>query len=688
MVEMRDLAGELLATTQTSATDGSFSLTLPESAGFRSYIVEIVVRGDEDALMVCDAPAGCDGTAFGNTFPIGADVDLRAYVSDLDDGDIANVNLNLLTTLAAAETASGLPDPINLADATLTGSLPFSVDLAFTDLLIGDAFGFMDAYLIDFDPTADTLDAARLSLLSGGAMEAFYSNGYSVGNGLDAFVNDFTARGGALLLREGTPTPTITMAEILGATYKRRGLESDNAKAALARILLEAQQASISPEGATTTASPQPNADDAPLDQAKAFIDDLQTAIAAVEDQTRRDDLDGYLERVDAASAVIGDDVEDGIDLLATIFERLRSDYETNGSSTSGAAFFEDGFGYNSQNNGTAKTYEIDQFFGGFTIRMEFVFDYASASTTDENGEETTLDGFASAEGTLTTPRTRLSIGEDSELRVVGGSTVSFEFEDTPEFGDFEYVSETSVEADLIEADLAATIEQLSGGDLRLDGRFSGSVADLAASNTFEERLQQFGSYFGAEFRNQSLGLTSLDLAFSGEGRFEGSNFQIALGLFTSEDGFRLDTGTPKTARPSPSSFTVETDGSVTLRDFGELGGTYDVIPASQGIAEYEAAVAAFYFQDEASTNTGVFTILLVGSDEIVLATALNSAEPVLKLSFPPDASDPDGRNQTIYTQQSQIRTFFRSGSTTAVLPPHLSRTTSTTSRVSRTAPS
>ena len=93
---------------------GTYRFTLPPAIDFEELLLyEIEADG---ADMICDAPQGCNSFAFGETFEVEDDLDLRAFIPVPQLGTTQIVNINILTTLTA-RSAQNLAEGFERVDA-------------------------------------------------------------------------------------------------------------------------------------------------------------------------------------------------------------------------------------------------------------------------------------------------------------------------------------------------------------------------------------------------------------------------------------------------------------------------------------------------------------------------------------------------------------------------------------------
>ena len=107
----------VLVSGRTSASDGSYSLTVPASANFEGNFVKVLVSGNAASTMICDAASGCGGAVgFGDPLSVDDSVSLSALRTTPAENATETVNVSAFTTLAAAHAES--LGPLSTANIT------------------------------------------------------------------------------------------------------------------------------------------------------------------------------------------------------------------------------------------------------------------------------------------------------------------------------------------------------------------------------------------------------------------------------------------------------------------------------------------------------------------------------------------------------------------------------------------
>lgn len=149
---------------------GTYSFTLLPAIDFEELLI-YVIEGD-GADMVCDAPQGCNTVAFGETFEVQEDLDLRAYIAVPQLGTTQIVNVNVLTTMAArrAQELAGPFSRVNPRDVA-RGREDVARFFALPDQ------NFTQVPFVDVTRPITSTDenAIRVAMLSGGILGAAFA---------------------------------------------------------------------------------------------------------------------------------------------------------------------------------------------------------------------------------------------------------------------------------------------------------------------------------------------------------------------------------------------------------------------------------------------------------------------------------------------------------------------------------
>ncbi|MEM7660763.1 MAG: hypothetical protein AAF292_00835 [Pseudomonadota bacterium] len=593
-VEIQDAeTGAVLATGQTSTTNGLYSVTVPESAGFDGPFIRVIVSGDDDAVMVCDAPSGCGTTAFGITFPIDATESVQILLPTPVGGAVT-ATANKLTTLASA-----------LAEAAPGGLTALSI--AEANSQVADLFGIIDSDLGDIANVniaggvlLGSADELRVALINAGILEALFQAGASdIGPALDAFVDNFISDGGQLIIRESTPNDdVVSLEEILQGAVDAGGLSSiasnifEGVSAGLGGDLADARAA---PADTFTEAVPSPNAGATNEELAKAFVADLQLIFAAVEEEQEAANLEAFAERVgDAAEALIDTDEAEAaleaaivsVDAILAAFDQFSDDntlttVEVNGEITVAIADTIDG-----------AMFTINQLIDGTAVSIEAIVNSGSIVEVDTfNNFSQLISGMGSFSGTIENSLVRLEIAELSATIDELGLFDVNEFES--DFGVDLNVDRKSISVGEATLLFDATLTDLSDSGLILRGLIGLELlgGEASSGETFFFTTTGLFDNTGVGFEERSVSLDVLSVSFSGDVT-EGADtvelsFLIAGGgqnVTVTDSPEKIDAIT-YSVEPGLQSLTVDSDAIANLSIF--IRGTeFSLISASQAEAE------------------------------------------------------------------------------------------------------
>lgn len=639
--------GRILATSQTSGTDGTFDITVPDTANFERGIAILRVSGDADATMLCDAGDGCGDVDFGERVSIGPDFVLETFVDVLPTTDF-DVNVNVLTTMVVR--ALQIPDPALSTDDILAAQ-----DEVMTSL----GFAFADPSTLSVSGTSS--EEIRLAAISGGLLSAFSENGYTLAEGL-AWVLDRAASG--FLVNESPATNTITYEEILeGAVASARAADPDTpeVEAVLAELLLELQQASTAEPGSNTLTNAFKRSNlqsGTPLQQSKLFVEDLQKVVAAVESETNSDNLDAFGDRLEMAYDLVSDDMEGAVDIVSDTVDRLATDYENNreaiesGGLAGGA--FSDGFAYEiSFANGVATyTVALDDY-RGFDTQLTVAFAYEDDIYSDR-ASEFDIAGTAEISGVVQNDAVALTIDRGS-VEADEGRFIDVVMPGTATTIDDE-TRTISVDAERLSLKLEARLADKSPNGLALDGELTATVTDLG----LKRDSRYVDAFYDVDFETETAAF-GVELSFVGRGEFEAKSFDIALGVFSEDEGVTFE-ATNVVAGPTLTKFVSAPGNSIRLEaPFGNdvVWSLLDVDAANTQIAEAEAVGGSTQNSD------GSVTVVSPNGDILIYVPPKTEAA-VAKFEVVNDFS---GDNTfKFFAQQADIGTLFSSADPDAVL--------------------
>lgn len=171
----------------TNAT-GGYAINLPASYNANNGVVRVRVVPNEDGTttMTCDAPAGCDGVAFGDPIPLAADsgFEMAAVVTPNTGAGSVSVQVTPFSHMAASaagaltETPVVSRDDVTTANATMTSLVGF------------DILNTKTSDLANLDNDSDS-GAAKFALLNAAiATNMFDGSGASQVEALNDGLND------------------------------------------------------------------------------------------------------------------------------------------------------------------------------------------------------------------------------------------------------------------------------------------------------------------------------------------------------------------------------------------------------------------------------------------------------------------------------------------------------------------
>jgi len=334
--------------------DGSYTITILDYDG----PVKIELSVDETTTMVCDAPAGCGGVAYGETIAL-ASVDPTLVLSAMstvgtaNNGE-ANVNVSALTHLAAA-----------LIEADAGGVSAETIQTQSS--VIANAFNIIGS-ITELEPTTidnatavaneDNADELRYGLINAGIMAALFSGEEDasavLSEKLAEVVEDLIEHDGTLLVNqddadEGFELSIVDVLDGAGeaASAAAEAIAADPDLADNATIIeeLEQQETNLenqseyeeANEGEDGRSEPEvevPTEGDA-IAKAKAMVDDVRlfshlfkvgtdsnTGIATEGDKyTALIGSAGSMVEAEAASFLLLADVADALSEISMMFE-------------------------------------------------------------------------------------------------------------------------------------------------------------------------------------------------------------------------------------------------------------------------------------------------------------------------------------------------------------------------------
>ncbi len=484
-----------VATGRSSATDGSYALSIPASANFNEEFVRVVVTGGDGATMKCDAADGCaNGSSivpFGEAFPIGVDFELTSIIPAPEDGGSATVNVTALTHLVASLA-------IERAPATFTSEILASANSEVADLFGMTTSDFAALPVVDVtvaDLPAST-DAARSGFINAGLLAALYEDDTDLSVAMEDFVRTFISNDGAIVGNEANDdSELVSLEDIFEGSLAAETVSPISADE------LAGVRASLGDALATSSSrradelvqgQPSPSADANHLDKAKAFVSDLQLVIGAAESDANGDSVIDFSEQVEVAAELLSDDTE-------AVFNGFAS-----GAEAMSEALIEEKYAHDAGNSLTVYTSSL-----GPTVTMGRIGERVTANVqyTDSSGVlvslqfdytdsygELAAQSVMSPLGTFATHISELSgsgnarlFGQasnsgfemrvtDSQISVVDAESIVIE----RSANDISDVKEIRVTAESFQFDVVGEMNQKQSDGLSFKGETSFTINDFA----------------------------------------------------------------------------------------------------------------------------------------------------------------------------------------------------------------
>jgi len=673
--EVTDAADDTnsLVSGRTSDVDGTYDVTIPDTANFEGPFIKITVSGGADAVMICDAGDGCitdAGTtaAFGETFAIGENVTLSAIVPTPADNGTDTVNLNIFTDLAAAlvESASGALTEANINEANAQVSNLFG-------LVTVDPTELAPVNLADAMASSTDGNALRAAILSGGALGAALENGADIGTALENLRASFAANSGQIVVNEAIDDPAlISLEDIFGeATNAANESEivGDDFDQAKAEILGEAIGASAAEAGSVSTANVAPSNDAPPLDQAKMFISDLQLIVEAVQSQENEDNFVEFADRVETAAQLLEDDAETALETAFDGATAIAQAYEAYQDDNTLTSFQANGLTVDiSSPNGVLALDIASQTLRNETIQMSVSGDLevevteidtsdSSADGTSFEGEEGTaivIDGDALLSGMVENSAISLEI-LNGEVSVLGGQTnnsFSFAGRSDQTRSDNQSVESNIILAEKASGSLDVKVNQKTEQGLAFEGQIAASLVAprFENSSVFLSRSNFNGfSNFNAESGTLNASLNAANIGFSGSLSEGGQFVDVTFALQSEATSLRVsDEATPQDVQ----SYTVSNNVLSFQSDTSDA--TYELLDQAEAQAELDELVAlgasVLPFRDGAS-------IYRLDGRFVAIANIPEPDAQVLRLTSITRETQVEGI--TVYVQAGTISSVF-----------------------------
>ncbi|MDZ7922676.1 MAG: hypothetical protein U5M23_01165 [Marinagarivorans sp.] len=328
----------------TAKTDdkGKYTLSIPKAQEGKPLVVRITPAAT-GTTMKCDIPDGCGGTiAFGQSYPVAADSGLQLDAVVASASSTVDVNVSVLTDLAAKLAVAGIASGADAAaitkaitdsnsqianlfgvtgditamqviDLTDPAAVKAAVDGGKSNALMFNSLGAAIAKAVQNDGAGLSIEAAISKFVTAFVAGGLTQNAASAGvTGL----NEILARASAVITQAALGAE-VSAAELVGAI---------NALAALA------DAKTPSDEGTKGTPGPVAGSDD--IAKVKAFVavlGDLTTSLnmAVVKEgvtvESRSDAFDMQLQAADMATS---DDVDKAVEATAKTAEAFAAAYE------------------------------------------------------------------------------------------------------------------------------------------------------------------------------------------------------------------------------------------------------------------------------------------------------------------------------------------------------------------------
>lgn len=349
-----DPATELQDGEVTTDGSGNYSFVVLNYDGPIKIVLSPKVADGNDPAnntkMICDAPAGCGDTAFGDEIDLSlADTafELAAIsVIDSESAGVVKMNVSALTHLAAELIEA---DDAGVTAGTVTEQ---SAKVASTFGIEGDITQLEATVTTDAEAVAgeDNEDELRLGLINAGIMAAMFSGETDdtavLSTKLAKIAADLIDNDGALLVNQDEETDGFELAvsDVLegagdAAAAAVELIEADETLTGTEEILGELaqeetnlaneqayQESNVGEDGLSEVVTEQPTEGDA-VTKAKAMVEDVRLFTQlfdepAVEGDGITGQGDEYLALMDDASAMIKTEAE-SFDLLAKISDVL-----------------------------------------------------------------------------------------------------------------------------------------------------------------------------------------------------------------------------------------------------------------------------------------------------------------------------------------------------------------------------
>lgn len=667
-------ASKVLATGKTSATDGSYTINIPDTANFEGPFIKVSVTGGDNALMICDAGEGClssTGTtvAFGETFGILDNVSLSAIVPTPADEGASTVNLTIFTDLAAAlaEAATGGVTQAELLNANAQVSNLFGLTIDNPSALAA----------IDIsNPAAEGGDivALRAAILSGGVLSAGLESSSNLGLALENLRADFATNNGQLIINEDVDDLALISLEdilegavILSPKVAVEGQTSGSAKAKLLGEQLAAQRAV---NGVRTNSNVAPSNDAPDLDKVKSFVSDLQLVVAAVQSEESEDNFIEFADRVEDAAQALEGDAESAVETALEAADAIGRAYDAYQDDNELRELKVNGFTVTITPVGDEVALRIaEQVVDGNTVEMSVSgnIDIVETQSSTNDGDGST--GASSEESTITIGGAAQLSGfvENQALRldVLSGDVkinegfISRNEDNSYEYSDdnnFSYQSSDNVNivtAELVQGRLEVSARQKKANGLAFEGFASAKLvapkfeeAEFYISRyEYDPRFFRTVDSYNVSGANRSSSLSAADLGFSGRLSEGGQFVDLTFALQSEAENLSVVEG----AVPEITlRYQVENNE---LTFLGESDFVYSFVTYQEAQDE----IATF---TGTSSTSGAVTLYRSENGDIRASVSIPNPEaPVVRADR--IVKDSGRNNRTFLFQAETLETFF-----------------------------
>ena len=539
--------GSLSESLGSATTDAGGAYSAEISEDYSGGPLKITLSANASTTMLCDAPSGCGGAAFGEETPLAEGFELVALVTSLD-GDTVSVHVTPITDMAA-RLAENDPDGLSadaVAEANDVVRQTFSLP---GDITLVEPVDLTDpAAVAAADP-----DSQKIALLSAGILEAVQqtdavtAGGSSFEDAINQFTQDFADQGGLVLNDTAASEGAIvSLGDILAGTSDvldsvvaaagEAGVDP-NLEAANVDLELAVLQIPETPSDDPNVIEPLDTATADSLNQAKALIGDLRDLSASAQLETLENELSGFgdsielafAEQVDLVTGVVSNDLGVVIEALAMVggaFEQTLDALEADpaltlfdalvGGETVSVAI---------EASPESITLSVDQTVAGVSAILTAEADAVITESVEGNTEITVLAGSVAIAGTAANDEFTLSIGEGSQIAAEATQT-STETNTVPaDF--FDNITAPSISADLL---VTITADQ-AGATPVFDGELSFALTDSEIDASAVDDMDS------STFR-ESVTFGTLDLALTGSfGDTTGNSVGASLSISAENSG-------------------------------------------------------------------------------------------------------------------------------------------------------